>query len=120
MKEKTPEKSLEELNAGIAKSREGIDGLADAAKELSETGSDASSADGERPQEGPSKSERTRAAWTAFWGKLDHVGTRCKEVTEGLADEIERHPLLGGAAAFGLGFVVAKLLFKRRKKGSKP
>ena len=93
MEEKAQEKNIDALNASKAKSAEEANG--------------------------PTNSERCSAAWTAFWGKLDHVGTRCKEVTEGLADEIERHPLLGGAAAFGLGFVVAKLLFKRRKKDSR-
>ena len=45
------------------------------------------------------------------------LGDLTVKVAKSLADQIEQHPLIGGMAAFGLGFVIAKWLF-RSSKGS--
>jgi hypothetical protein len=87
MKEKTQEKNLNTLNAGITKSR-------------------------------PTNGNTHNGGWTDFRYRLDEVGARGRKITKALADEIERHPLIGGMLAFGLGFVIAKLLFQRSNRDS--
>ena len=119
MKEKTHEKNPDALNASIAKLREEIAALAAGLKKLAEGKIDESSVDGEHPQEGPPNGDKCHGGWTGFRHRLDEAGARGKKVAKGLADEIERHPLIGGMAAFGLGFVIAKLLFRRSKKDSR-
>ncbi|MDD5224849.1 MAG: hypothetical protein PHE84_12765 [bacterium] len=100
MNEKKDENNLEALNAGIAESREEIAALAAGLKKL---------ADGDNRNSG----------WTGFRNRLDDAGARGEEVVQVLADEIKRHPLLGGLAAFGIGFGIATLLFKRSKRDSR-
>jgi len=46
-------------------------------------------------------------------GKGGEPGVRNGEATKGLAFEIKRHPLISGAVALSLGFVIAMLLFRR-------
>jgi hypothetical protein len=118
MKGNNHEKNLDALNAGIAKSREEIAALTAGLQKLEESKIDAPAVDAERPPERPVNGERHDGAWAGFWQKLDAVEARGEKVAKGLAVEIQRHPLIGGAAAFGLGFAIAKLLFKRGKKVS--
>jgi hypothetical protein len=87
MKEKTQEKNLNTLNAGITKSR-------------------------------PTNGNTHNGGWTDFRYRLDEVGARGRKITKALADEIERHPLIGGMVVFGLGFVIAKWLFRSSKSNS--
>ena len=119
MKEKTHERNLDALNAGIAKSREEIAALAAGLKKLAEWKIDESSVDWEHPLQGPANGDKCYGKWTGFRHRLDEAGARGEKVAEGLADEIRRHPLIGGMAAFGLGFVIAKLLFRRGKKDTR-
>jgi hypothetical protein len=51
--------------------------------------------------------------WSVVQHRIGAAGSQGKRVAKGLAEEIERHPLIGGMAAFGLGFGLASLLFKR-------
>jgi len=111
MEEKAQENSLETINAGIAALRAEIAALT---AEFAEWKIDTSAIDGERPQKGLGSS----GGWTSFRSRIGEVGTRGEQIAAGLAHEIERHPLIGGMAAFGLGFVIAKLLFKRSKRDS--
>ena len=111
MKENTNGKNLDALNAGVAESREEIAALAAGFKKLT---------DSERPQEGPANGDQRHGGWTGFWHGLDEAGERGGKVVKGIADEIERHPLIGGMAAFGLGYVIARLLYRRNKKDHRP
>ena len=111
MKENTNGNSLDALNAELAKSREEIAALAADLKKL---------ADGAHPQDGPANGDQRDGGWTGFWHGLDEAGARGEKVAKGLADEIERHPLIGGMAAFGLGYVIARLIYRRDKKEHKP
>ena len=119
MKEKTHERNLDALSAGIAKSREEIVALAAGLKKLAQWKIDESSVDGQHPQEVPANGDTCHGGWTGFRHRLDEAGAQGKKVAKGLADEIERHPLIGGMAAFGLGFVIARLLFRRSKENSR-
>jgi len=113
MKENTHETDLEALNAGIAKSREEIGALLADLKKLSVLRNDKAFVDIVRSKEGPAE-----GGWTGFKHKLDEAGARGEKAAKGLADEIKRHPLIAGATAFGLGFVIATVLFKRSKRDS--
>lgn len=110
MKEKTHENNQDALNADIAKLREEIEALAASLKKLVEGTID-------KPG-GSANSEKGNGGWTGFRHGLDQAGARGKMVAKGLADEIQRHPLLGGMAAFGLGFWIARLLFRGSKRDS--
>lgn len=114
MKEKTQEQTMDTLNAGIAKSREEIAALAAGLNKLAEWKTDKSDINGKSSRV-PANGHNANGGWTDFRYKLDDVGTRGIKVAKSLADEIEHHPLIGGMAAFGLGFVIAKWLFKSRK-----
>jgi hypothetical protein len=111
MKEKTQEQTMDALNAGIAKSREEIAALAAGLNKLAEWKTDKSDIDGKGSRV-PTNGNKHNGGWEDFRYKLDDVGARGQKVARSLADEIERHPLIGGMAAFGLGFVVAKWLFR--------
>jgi hypothetical protein len=115
MKEKTLEQTMDTLNAGIAKSRNEIAALAAGLNKLAEWKTDKSDIDGNGSRS-PVNGNKNHAGWTDFQYRLDDVGSRGKKVAKGLADEIERHPLIGGMAAFGLGFVLAKWLFRSNKE----
>lgn len=115
MKDKTQEQTIDTLNAGIAKSREEIEALAAGLNKLVGWKTDKAHIDGERTR-GPANGNQNNGGWTDIRYRLDEVGARGKKVAKGLADEIERHPLIGGMAAFGLGFVVAKWLFRSSKQ----
>jgi len=115
MNEKTPERNLAALNAGIAKSCLEADALADGLQELAARQIDESSVDREHPQEGPAHGDNGHGEWAKFRHRLDAAGVRGEKVAKGLAEEIERHPLIGGLVAFGLGFAIARLLFRRSK-----
>jgi hypothetical protein len=118
MTEKTNEKNLDAMNARIAESREEIAALAAGLKELVERKTDTSSVDGSLWHDGPSNGGNRSGAWRSFRHSLDEVSSRGGKVAKGVADEIERHPLMGGLAAFGLGFGIATLLYRRSKNGS--
>lgn len=119
MTEKTREKELDALKADIASLHEEIAALAAGAKRFSETKAAEPHVEGEHEtthQEGSAHREQGQGAWTDFQHTLDEAWVRNEKIMKDLAVEIERHPLLGSLAAFGLGFIIAKLWYK----GSKP
>jgi hypothetical protein len=118
MNEKAPEEKLDTLNAGIAKSREEIAALAATLNKLAEKKAGESIVDGKHPHDEPTNGDQQQSGWTGFRHRLDDAEARGESIAKGLAEEIRRHPLIGGTAAFGLGFLFARLLFKRRKKAS--
>jgi hypothetical protein len=119
MKDKAGNTQLDALNADIAKSREDIAALAASFRRLAEWKVDKSSVDGKCPPEGPANGEKRNGKWMAFRHGLDEAGVRGMQVAKGLSDEIERHPLIGGMVAFGLGFGIARLIFRRNKSDSR-
>ncbi|MDD5308529.1 MAG: hypothetical protein PHU25_14500 [Deltaproteobacteria bacterium] len=93
------ETNLDELNAGIAQLRVEISALA-----------------AEMKHEVPGNGGKPESGWTAFRHRLGEAGARGEKIADGVALEIERHPLIGGMVAFGIGFLIATLLFKRTRK----
>ena len=122
MKEKTSNKpngkNLAAMNARVAKSREEIAALAAGLNELAAWRLENLSVDGLSWHDGPGNGGTHHSGWKGFRHRLDEVSVLGGKVTKGLADEIKRHPLIGSLAAFGLGFGIATLLFKRSKRGS--
>lgn len=119
MTEKTREKELDALKADIANLREEIAALATGVKKFAETKAAGPHAEGEPEatrQKGPAKSEQGRGAWTDFQHTLDEAWVRNEKIMKDLATEIERHPLVGSMAAFGLGFIIAKLWYGGSKQ----
>lgn len=98
MNETTQKNDLDVLNASIAQLRGEIATLAAYLKLPAELIIDKSPVDVER---------------SGFWHKLDEAGARGKAIANNFGEEIRRHPLIGGIAAFCLGFVIARLLFRR-------
>lgn len=116
--EKKNEKNLAAMNARIAKSREEIAALAAGLNELADWGTDTSSVDRLRWHNGPSNGGKHSGGWRSLRHSLDEARARSGKAAKGLADEIERHPLIGGLAAFGLGFGIATVLYRRSKSDS--
>jgi hypothetical protein len=97
MEEAMQETNLGELNASIAKLRVEIAALA-----------------AELKREVPGNGGSPESGWTAFRNRLGEASAKGGKIADGVAVEIERHPLIGGTVAFGIGFLIAMLLFKRR------
>ena len=108
MDEQKREEQLEALNRGAARSQEELAALAARVERLVEWTTDNPSVVAER--------RPARGAWRSLWHGLHEAGVEGGRLGRGVADEIERHPVLGGMAAFGLGFWVATLLFKKSAK----
>jgi len=105
MTERTREKELEALKAGIASLREEIAALATGMKKFAETRAAKPPTEGGHEateQEGPGAS-------TDFQHTLDEAWTQSEKVVKTLAAEIERHPLAGSLVAFVLGLIIARL-----------
>jgi hypothetical protein len=119
MTEKTREKELDALKVDIASLREEIAALAAGVKEFSETKAAEFHAEGDyetTQQECSANSEQRPGAWADFQRTLDEAWTQNEKFIKDIAAEIERHPLTGGIAAFGLGFIIAKLWYGGRKQ----
>ena len=119
MTERTREKDLDALKADIAGLCEEIAALAAGVKKFAETKAAEPHAEGEpeaTQQEGPAHSEQRQGTWTDFQHTLDEAWARNEKIIKDLTDEIERHPLVGSMAAFGLGFIIAKLWYGGSKQ----
>ena len=119
MTEKTHEKELDALKADIANLREEIAALAAGVKKFAATKAAEPHVEGEpeaSKQGGPANGGHGHGAWTDFQQTLDEAWARNEKVIKDLAAEIERHPLVGSMAAFGLGFIIAKLWYGGSKQ----
>ena len=104
------------LNAKVAESREEIAALAAGLNELAHWRLEDHGVDRLSWLDRPANPGTPHSSWKGFRRRFDDVTHRGGKVARGIAHEIERHPLLGGLAAFGLGFGIATLLFKRSKR----
>ncbi|OGQ81016.1 MAG: hypothetical protein A2289_14335 [Deltaproteobacteria bacterium RIFOXYA12_FULL_58_15] len=109
-------KNLEAVNAEVAESREEIAALAAGLNELTKRRLEDHAVDRLSWLDSRENGGTPHRGWKGFRRRLGDVSTRGGEVAKGIAHEIERHPLIGGLAAFGLGFGIAMLLFKRSKR----
>ncbi len=86
----TTEKDIDDLKAQIAELRSDLAGVADAIKKLS----------GDAADEGVERVRRT----------AERARDRAKDTLGNLENEIEERPLTSVATAFGIGFILGKLL----------
>jgi hypothetical protein len=114
MKEKTYEERLESINSGVATLHEEIAAIAAGLKRLSERKNGKASVNEAFASEVPLENENLNASWTRFRHRLDGAGAQSRKIANGVAAEIERHPLIGALTTFGLGFAIAKMLFRGR------
>ena len=113
MTERQREKEMDALKMDIANLREDIATLAASVRKIAEgraregvSDAEQEASTGERPTAG----ERWSTGWSDFQRRLEEARTRGEKVIGDLAVEIERHPLGSIAAAFGIGFLIPKLL----------
>jgi hypothetical protein len=108
MTEKTQEKELDALKADIARLREEIAGLVAGVK--NSTGIHAEQSHAAAHQEGPAPGEDGPGAWADLLHKFDSSRIQCEKVVRDLSAEVKQHPLVSIMAAFGLGYIIAKLV----------
>jgi hypothetical protein len=113
--DKTNGRSQDAMNARVSKTRREIAALALSLNELAEWRLSNLSVDGSDWHDGPGNGGERHGGWASFRQRLDAARARGGKVADGVAHEIERHPLIGGLAAFGLGFGVAMLLFRKSR-----
>mgnify|MGYP001568738495 CR=1 FL=1 len=114
MTEKTDDKELDALKAEIKNLREEIAGLADDMKKSA--GMHAEQAHAAAQQEGPTHSEKGHGVWADLLRKFNSSRIHDEKVVRDLAAEVEQHPLVSIVAAFGLGYIIAKLWYKENKQ----
>ena len=118
MTEKQREKDMDALRSDITSLREHIASLAVSVRKLAEekAGESASESGQEEPKhEGTAFGEQWHSVWADFQRKLEEAGVRGEKAVKELIVEMERHPLGSIAAAFGIGFIIAKLLDRGKK-----
>jgi hypothetical protein len=103
MTEKTHDKELEALKADIARLRDEIAGLADGVKK---------SAGIHAEPEGPSPGDEGQSVLADLLHKFVSSKIQGEKVVRDLSAEVEQHPLVSIMAAFGLGYIIAKLWYR--------
>jgi hypothetical protein len=110
MTEKTQEKELDALKADIARLREEIAGLVAGVKKSNGIHPEQSHAAAH--QEGPAPGEDGLGAWADLLHKFDSSRIQGEKVVRDLSAEVKQHPLVSIMAAFGLGYMIAKLWYR--------
>jgi hypothetical protein len=114
---KTHEKELDALKADIASLREEIAGLVAGVKKSAK--SHAEQPHAANQQEGATQSEQSEegnGVWVDLFRKFDSSRLQGEKVVRDLSAEVERHPLASIMAAFGLGYIIAKLWYRENKQ----
>lgn len=114
MTKKTHDNELDALKADIASLREEIAGLAAGVKKSA--GIHAKQSHAAAQQEGPTHGEKGHGVWADLLHKLDSLRIHDEKVVRDLAAEVEQHPLVSIMAAFGLGYIIAKLWYRGDKQ----
>lgn len=112
MTEKTHDKELEALKADIAGLREDIAGLAAGMKKSSGINTKQSHA---TEQEESTHGPEGHGVWADLLHKFDSSRIQGEKVVRDLSAEVEQHPLVSIMAAFGLGYIIAKLWYRGTK-----
>jgi hypothetical protein len=115
MTEKTHDKELDALKADIASLREEIASLAAGVKKSA--GIHAEQSNAAAQQEGPTHGEEGDGVWEDLLHKFDLSRVQGEKVVRDLAAEVEQHPLVSIMAAFGLGYIIAKLWYRGTNNG---
>lgn len=119
MKDQIDEDEMDALKANIAYLRDDIAALNAGLKNPSGTKDGHSHTENEKEAgapSGPNNEDKGSHLWTDFQHTLGEALVQGEKVILNLKDEISRHPLAGSIAAFGLGFIIAKLWYNERFK----
>jgi len=114
MTEKTHSNELDALKADIASLRKEIAELAAGVKNAA--GIQAEQPPAAAQPEEPAHSEAGLGAWVDLLHKFDSSRLQGEKVVRNLAAEVEQHTLVSVMAAFGLGYIIAKLWFRENKQ----
>jgi ElaB/YqjD/DUF883 family membrane-anchored ribosome-binding protein len=110
MSDKTHEQEMDTLRNDLALLREELAALVAGVKESARGhGKPPHAADGE---EAPPQADECQSLWADLWHKLTASKDQSEKVVRDLSEQVEKHPLIGIVAAFGLGYLVAKLWYK--------
>lgn len=113
MKEEKNDNGLDALNECMVQLRKEIAALGPDLKKVAEQRSASNAADRKLSKKTDEQSDNGNGKWASLGHELKKAGNRGEALAEGLGEEIARHPLMSGMAAFGLGFITARLLFRR-------
>lgn len=119
MPETTLDKELDALKADFETLREEIASLAASVKNFDGTKTAGNHSGGTRAttgEAGPDTGGESNGVFTDIWHKLDSSRIQGEKVIKGLAAEVEQHPLVSVMAAFGLGYIIAKLWYQESKR----
>ena len=111
---KIHDNELDALKADIASLREDIAGLAAGMKKSA--GIHDKQAHEAARQEEPAPGEEGHGVWTDLLHTFDSTRVQGEKVFKGLATEVEQRPLISVLAAFGLGYIIAKLWYQENKE----
>jgi hypothetical protein len=112
MTEKKRDKDLDALKADIARLRDEISGLIAGPRAASEAKMAENRAGKEHDaseRQGPAESGQDHDPWTDLFSTFETSKAKGEQVLKNLASEVEQHPMVSIVAAFGLGYLVAKL-----------
>jgi hypothetical protein len=109
MADQTRDKELDALKDDIARLREEISGLVPGAKRAREAGSHPGGGHAEAEEKGPVEGEHGHDPFADLLHTFEASRAQGEKVVKNLLTEVEQHPLIGVIAAFGLGYLVAKL-----------
>ena len=104
MSEMTQDKELDALKAEIESLRAEMAGLAAGAKRTAAA-----------QQEGPTNGEEGHGVWTDLVHNVNASRVQGVKVVRDLAAEVEHHPLMSIMAAFGIGYIIAKLWYRESR-----
>jgi hypothetical protein len=118
MPETTLDKELDALKADFEILREEIASLAASVKNFDGTtaGNHSGGTRATTGEAGPDTGEEGNGVFTDIWHKLDSSRIQGEKVINGLAAEVEQYPLVSVMAAFGLGYIIAKLWYQESKR----
>ena len=110
MTERSHDHEGETLQTEIAGLREEIAGAKKAA------GNHPGQAHAAARAEGPAPGEEGHGAWADLAHNVNASRVQSVKVVRDLAAEVERHPLMSIMAAFGLGYLIAKLWYRENRQ----
>ena len=116
---KTRDKELDALKANIVSLREELSGLIAGVKNYAGTKAaenDAGAGPNASERKGPDDGEQRNDLWTEFLRTFDTSRVQGERAVKNLAAEVEQHPLVSIMAAFGLGYIIAKLWYEGDKQ----
>ena len=114
----TLDKELDALKADFAILREEIASLAADVKNFDGTKAAGNHSGGARAttgEAGPDIGVEGHGVFADVWHKFESSRIQGEKVIKGLAAEVEQYPLVSVMAAFGLGYIIAKLWYQESK-----